>query len=347
MGDDDAGERLDRWMARTWPDLSRSRWKALVEQGQVSRLGDPPVVVGDPSASVRAGQAYEVTVPAPRPATPEPQAIALDILYEDDDLIVLNKPVGLAVHPAVGNWSGTLVNALLHHCAGSLSGIGGVERPGIVHRLDKDTSGVMVAAKNDRAHQGLSAQFAAHTVERAYLAATRGAPKPRSGRLETRLARSDRDRRKQAVFPLDLTQKGKVAVTNYVTCETFGHEPRQPVGTPQAALVECRLETGRTHQIRVHMAHLGAPILGDPLYGKGGRALAQQAEGRAMPDHGGTLEGGDDQTAPHARTLREFRRQALHAGVLGFTHPVTGAVLRFERPPPKDMQRLLKFLALL
>ncbi len=324
---ENSGGRVDRWLSQLWPDLSRSRYKALIEAGHLTAND---AVLTDPSAKVQAGCAYSLTIPAPAPAIPKPEDLLLSVLYEDQSLIVIDKAVGMAVHPAVGNWSGTLVNALLHHCAGSLSGIGGVERPGIVHRLDKDTSGVMVVAKTDAAHQGLAAQFATHSLERAYLACTRGAPSPRSGRIETRLARSDGDRRKQAVLSVDHEGKGKVAITNYQTLSTYGQEPNQPVGTPQAALVECRLETGRTHQIRAHMAHLGAPLLGDPLYGKGGRALAQQTDG----------QGGE-------RVLREFRRQALHAAVLGFDHPATGEAMRFETPPPKDMQRLIKFLELL
>ncbi len=343
-----AGMRLDRWMAGMWMDLSRSRCKALVEAGHV-RVDDAPA--GDPAAKVRAGQHVALNLPPPRAATPQPEAIALDVLFEDPHLIVLNKPAGIAVHPAAGHWTGTLVHALLHHCAGQLSGIGGVERPGIVHRLDKDTSGVLVAAKTDAAHQGLSALFAAHDMERAYLACTRGAPKPRSGRLETRLARSDGDRRKQAVIPLSLENKGKIAVTHYATQDTFGQEPGQAVGAPQAALVECRLETGRTHQIRVHMAHLGAPLLGDPLYGKGGRTLAQRVERKAPQGAAGRTDqadaDADDAPASQGRVLREFRRQALHAAILGFRHPITGEALRFETPPPKDMQRLIAFLRLL
>lgn len=318
---EDAGERLDRWMARTFEDLSRSRCKALIESGAVRVDGE---ILGDPSAKVRTGALYEVSIPAPEPDTPEPEDIALEVLFEDDHLIVINKPAGMTVHPAAGNWTGTLVNALLHHCAGSLSGIGGVQRPGIVHRLDKDTSGVMVAAKSDPAHQGLSALFASHEMERAYLACVRGAPKPRAGRLETRLTRSPHDRKKIAVIAGPASKAGKVAVTNYKTLETYGQAPGKSVGTPMACLVECRLETGRTHQIRVHMAHLAAPLLGDPLYGRTRSApLARLDEGKAF---------------------RDFKRQALHAAVLGFIHPVTGEEMRFETQPPHDMQRLIGFL---
>ncbi|PWE18637.1 RluA family pseudouridine synthase [Marinicauda salina] len=319
--DEAAGERLDRWMAAIWSDLSRSRCKALVEAGRLF-LDDAPLT--DPSAKVRAGGVYRLDVPVPETATPKPEAIPLDVLYEDDQLIVVNKAAGMTVHPAAGAWTGTLVHALLHHCAGSLSGIGGVERPGIVHRLDKDTSGVMVVAKTDAAHQSLQKQFADHTVERAYLAFVRGAPIPRAGRLETRLARSSHDRKKFAVVRDPDSTAGKIAVTNYRTLATYGQEPRAAIGAPMAALVECRLETGRTHQIRVHMAHLGCPILGDPLYGRG----------RSTPLA----------TAENGKVFRDFRRQALHAAVLGFDHPATGERLRFETETPKDMQRLQGFL---
>lgn len=318
---EDNGERLDRWMAALWDDLSRSRCKALVEQGCLFMDGAP---LTDPSAKVREGAVYRLDVPAPVEATPKPEDIPLEVLFEDEHLIVINKPAGMAVHPAAGNWTGTLVHALLFHCAGSLSGIGGVERPGIVHRLDKDTSGVMVAAKTDKAHQGLSEQFAAHSVERAYLAFTRSAPQPRSGRIETRLARSSHDRKKMAVIDTPGSQAGKHAITNYETLKTFGQEPGKSVGHPMCALVRCRLETGRTHQIRVHMAHIGCPLLGDPVYGRG----------RSTPL--AKLDSGKD--------FKDFRRQALHAAVLGFEHPVTGEQVRFETDLPKDMQRLEGFL---
>jgi len=317
----DAGERLDRWMANLWPDLSRSRCKALVEQGHLYLDG---AVFTDPSAKIKPESVYRLDLPPPVQATPKPENIPLDVLFEDDQLIVVNKPAGLAVHPAAGNWTGTLVHALLHQCAGTLSGIGGVERPGIVHRLDKDTSGVMVAAKTDKAHQGLSDQFAAHSVERAYLAFTRSAPKPKAGRIETRIARSSHDRKKMAVIDTPGSEAGKHAITNYKTLKSFGQEPGKAVGHAMAALVECRLETGRTHQIRIHMAHIGCPLLGDPVYGRG----------RSTPLV--KLDSGKD--------FKDFRRQALHAAILGFEHPVTGEHLRFETEPPKDMQRLQGFL---
>jgi 23S rRNA pseudouridine1911/1915/1917 synthase len=265
-------------------------------------------VVTDASAKAWPGE-YRLHVPPPRPAEPEAEAIALAILWEDEDLIVLDKPAGMAAHPAPGTQDGTLVNALLHHAAGRLSGIGGVMRPGIVHRLDKDTSGVMVVAKSDRAHAGLSALFARHDIERTYLALTRGAPEPRRGEIETQIGRSSSDRKKMAV----LKAGGRRALTRYATEEAWG-----PAERPLAARVRCTLETGRTHQIRVHLASRGAPCLGDALYGSGPPAAAVR---EAVAEAGLT-------------------RQALHAAVLGFVHPVSGERLRFETPPPDDMRRL-------
>ncbi len=317
----DSGERLDRWMATIWSELSRSRCKALVEDGHLYLNGAP---LTDPSAKVRGGGVYRLDMPVPVAAIPKPENIPLNVLFEDDQLIVINKPAGMAAHPAAGNWTGTLVHALLFHCAGTLSGIGGVERPGIVHRLDKDTSGLMVAAKTDKAHQSLSDQFAARGIERAYLAFTRSAPQPRTGRIEARLARSRHDRKKMAVIDTLDSRAGKYAITNYKTLETFGREPGKSVDHPMAGLVECRLETGRTHQIRAHMAHIGCPLLGDPVYGRGRSVLL------AKLDDG--------------KIFRDFRRQALHAAVLGFDHPITGKTIRFETILPKDMQRLRGFL---
>lgn len=264
------------------------------------------------SAKAQAGD-YVVSAPPPRAAEPEPEAIPLAVLFEDADIIVVDKPAGMAVHPAPGSETGTLVNALLHHAAGRLSGIGGVARPGIVHRLDKGTSGVMTAAKTDRAHAGLSALFARHDIEREYLALTRGAPEPRWGEVETLLGRSPSDRKKMAV----LKSGGRRALTRYAVERTWGPAER-PQDKPWAGRVRCRLETGRTHQIRVHLAHKGAPCLGDPLYGSG---LPAAAVREAVAQAG-------------------LARQALHAAVLGFTHPVTGEALRFETPPPEDMLRV-------
>jgi 23S rRNA pseudouridine1911/1915/1917 synthase len=315
------GLRIDRWLADELEEYSRSRFKALIEDGQVRCNGVP---VTNAAAKTLAGAEYVVTIPPLTAPEPEPEAIPLEVAFEDEHLIIVNKPAGMAVHPAAGNWTGTLVHALLHHCAGTLSGIGGVERPGIVHRLDKDTSGLLVAAKSDAAHQGLSEQFAAHTVERAYTAFTRSSPEPRSGRIDTRIARSDTDRKKMAVVNRQNSIAGKQAVTNYQTLKSYGREGGAMLGRGLAAKVECRLETGRTHQIRVHMAHIGCPLLGDPVYGRGrSQKLKELDDGRAFKD---------------------FRRQALHARLLGFVHPITQARLSFEADLPKDLQKLEKFL---
>ncbi|HYE44170.1 MAG TPA: RluA family pseudouridine synthase [Caulobacter sp.] len=296
--------RLDKALADRAPELSRGRIQALMAAGLVSRGGR---AVTDASAKAAPGL-YQILVPPPVAAEPRPEAIPLAVLFEDAHLIVVDKPAGMAAHPGPGTPSGTLVNALLHHCGDSLSGIGGVARPGIVHRLDKDTSGVMVAAKTDAAHAGLSALFAAHDIDRAYIAFTRGAPKPARGTIETRIGRSSHDRKKMAV----LKAGGREAVTHYEVEHLFGGD------RPLAARVRCRLETGRTHQIRVHLASKGAPCLGDAVYGSG----APAAPVRAVIEAAG------------------LRRQALHAAVLGFAHPVTGETLRFETPLPGDLAAL-------
>jgi 23S rRNA pseudouridine1911/1915/1917 synthase len=257
---------------------------------------------------------YRLEIPAPLAAEPVPEAIPLSVLYEDAYLIVVDKPAGMAVHPAPGSESGTLVNALLHHCGASLSGIGGVARPGIVHRIDKDTSGIVVVAKTDVAHHGLSALFHDHDIERTYIALTRGAPRASRGTIEGAIARSTSDRKKMAM----VRSGGRHAVTHYVVERAFG-----PVEKPLAARVACTLETGRTHQIRVHLAAQGAPCLGDPAYGSGPPANAVKA---AIAQAGLT-------------------RQALHAAVLGFRHPVSGETLRFESPLPPDMAALEALLA--
>ncbi len=335
-----AGERLDKWLPIAAPELSRSRAKAIIEKGDVL-LDDTAIT--SPKHKVIADGRYVILMPPPLDAEPLPEDIPLDVLFEDEHLIIINKPAGLVVHPAPGSTSGTLVNALLHHCAGQLPGIGGVARPGIVHRLDKDTSGVMVAAKTEFAHTGLSSLFQAHFMERAYLAVTRGAPRPLLGKIETRIARSTTDRKKMAVVresrlsasaewhgesEEDYEQKGKHAITNYKVLEQFGRIDATS-GLPAATLTECRLETGRTHQIRVHMAHIGAPLLGDQTYGRY-RGLKAHGSGPAF------------ETATHA--CKEFKRQALHAAILGFEHPVTGENLRFEVEPPEDMLNLLAAL---
>jgi 23S rRNA pseudouridine1911/1915/1917 synthase len=306
---DAAGLRLDKALADAFPTLSRARLQALLSEGAVTR--DGAVLTGG-SAKAQSGL-YSVALPPVAPATPQSQAIPLTVLYEDADLIVIDKPAGMAAHPAPGTPDGTLVNALLAHCGDSLSGIGGVARPGIVHRLDKDTSGVMVAAKTDRAHAGLSALFATHDIERTYIALTRGAPSPTTGRIHTRIGRSTGDRKKMAV----LKAGGREAITDYIVQTTFG-EPAKAGGAPLAARVACTLHTGRTHQIRVHLSSKGSPILGDAVYGSGSPAAPVRA---AIAEAG-------------------LARQALHAAVLGFVHPVTGERLRFETAPPADMLAL-------
>lgn len=308
---EEAGARLDKWLAARLPDLSRTRVKALIEEGLVMSAGQ---TIADASHRVKPGQAFTVTVPPDAPAEPEPQAMDLVVVYEDDDLIVVDKPPGLVVHPAPGSPDRTLVNALLAHCGESLSGIGGVRRPGIVHRIDKDTSGLMVAAKNDRAHAGLSAQFAAHALERAYKAVVWGLPVPREGTIEGAIGRSPHDRKKMAV----VTSGGKHALTRYRVV--------RPYAGGAVSLVECRLATGRTHQIRVHMTSIGHPLVGDQTYGR-----PRAARTRGLP--------------PEARDrLASFPRQALHAYLLGFSHPSSGEHMIFESPMPSDINLLLKFL---
>ncbi|WP_232629625.1 RluA family pseudouridine synthase [Methylobacterium sp. Leaf118] len=312
-----APERLDRVLARGFEDLSRARLQALARDGFVVCDG---VAIRDPSRKVAGGSRIEVRVPAPKPAEPQGEALPLAVVHEDDDLIVIDKPAGLVVHPAAGHEDGTLVNRLIAHCGASLSGIGGVRRPGIVHRLDKDTSGLLVVAKNDLAHQGLSAQFADHgrggALERAYLALVWGVPEPRAGTVTAALARSRHNREKIAVVR---DGEGRHAVTHY-----------RVEGVPDAAgltaLLRCRLETGRTHQIRVHLAHRGHPLLGDPVYGGAFKTKAARLA-----------------EAPRA-ALGALGRQALHAVELGFLHPRTSERLRFESPMPEDFAGLLAAL---
>jgi 23S rRNA pseudouridine1911/1915/1917 synthase len=293
--------RLDKALAEALPDISRARLQALMAEGALTREG---VTLADPAARAVSGL-YRLAIPPAVPAEPQAQDLGLAVLFEDESLIVVDKPPGMSAHPAPGSEAGTLVNALIHHCGASLSGIGGVARPGIVHRLDKGTSGVMVAAKTDAAHQGLSRLFAGHDIDRAYIALVRGAPSPAHGTVATRIGRSTHDRKKMAV----LSRGGREAITHYQVERPFG-----PVTKPLAARVRCRLETGRTHQIRVHLAHKGSPCLGDPVYGAGPPAPAVRAAIQAAGLH----------------------RQALHAAVLGFVHPLTGEALRFETAPPAD-----------
>ena len=304
-----AGQRLDRTLAQVWPDLSRSRLKALIDEGALR--GPRPLA---PSDKLREGEALELTLPPPAPATPKPQAIPLTILFEDDALLVIDKPAGLVVHPAPGHPDGTLVNAVLAHCGESLAGIGGKRRPGIVHRLDKDTSGVMVVAKTEAAHHGLVEQFSVHSIEREYLAFTAGIPNPAQGTVDAPIGRHRVDRKRMAV-----TATGRPARTHYRVEEVFG------MG---AALVRCSLETGRTHQIRVHLAHTGHPVLGDPVYARTSKAR-RASLGEA------------------ADAVAALGRQALHAAVLGFQHPISADTVRFTSGLPPDLRSMHKILTAL
>lgn len=299
-----AGWRLDRALAVVVPTLSRERLKVLTKSGALTSNG---VAVRDPALKVKGDEQFTLVLPEPTPAHNIAQEIPLTIVFEDEHLLVVDKPAGLVVHPAAGNLDGTLVNALLHHCGGSLSGIGGVARPGIVHRIDKDTSGLLVVAKHDRAHEGLAKQFADHSIDRRYLAIVSDSPRLMEGSVDAYLARSSGDRRKVAIVE---EGRGKRAVTHWKKLKEL----------KGAALVECRLETGRTHQVRVHMASIGHPLVGDPVYGRTRRA--------------------------HKQLLRDlkFHRQALHAAHLGFIHPITKDRLSFESALPSDMQQLFSAL---
>jgi 23S rRNA pseudouridine1911/1915/1917 synthase len=301
-----SGERLDRALAVALPGLTRSRVKALIEGRRVALAGGQ--TIEEPSRKVKTGERFVVDIPEPEPAVPQPQAMALEILFEDDDLLVLDKPAGLVVHPAPGNADNTLVNALLAHCGESLSGIGGVRRPGIVHRLDKDTSGVLVVAKHDRTHQALSKLFAAHDLTRIYQALVWGAPKAPKGTVEAAIGRHPVDRKRMTVR----RSGGRSALTEYWIEKRYG-----PPLAPIACLVGAKLGTGRTHQVRVHLAHLGCPVVGDPVYGR-------KSRGSAVP-----------------QALKDFPRQALHAAILEFRHPTTGKVMRFATELPQDFRRLI------
>ncbi|MEY4671684.1 MAG: hypothetical protein RLZZ415_1563 [Pseudomonadota bacterium] len=296
------GERLDKALSLA-SGLSRERIKTLMGEGRVALDG---IAASQASLKPAAGTAFAIAVPATAPAEAIAQDIPLSIVFEDEHLIVVDKPAGLVVHPAAGNLDGTLVNALLHHCQGQLSGIGGVARPGIVHRIDKETSGLLVVAKTDAAHEGLAKQFADHSIHRAYLAIVAGVPKQPSGTVSGHIGRSDHDRKKMAVLH-ELNKRGKHAVTHYRLIETLA----------SAALVECRLETGRTHQVRVHMASIGHSLLGDPVYGRNPQRLKP------------------------ILTQLHFARQALHAAELGFIHPVTGEAQSHASALPADMAGLL------
>jgi 23S rRNA pseudouridine1911/1915/1917 synthase len=314
--DDHAGWRLDRFLVAALPDFSRSRLQQLLEEGAVA-IG--AATIRDANHRVKPGEDYVVTVPPTAPALPQGQDIPLEVIYEDTDLIVINKPAGLVVHPAAGNPDGTLVNALIAHCGASALAIGGEARPGIVHRLDKDTSGLLVAAKTERAMASLAKQFANHTIERAYNAVVWGSPRDSTGMIESQIGRSPFDRKRMAV----LRGGGKLARTRYKVIEKFG-----PVDRPFASLIECRLETGRTHQIRVHLTHLGHPLIGDPQYGRSRTAPRGKSDAEL---HAFSVAAG-------------FPRQALHAFVLGFQHPSLHRTLRFEAPWPADFAQLVEAL---
>jgi len=306
----EADTRLDRLLAAHLPDLSRSRLKALVESGHVTASG---ATISDPSYRVKPGQAFTITIPPARPAKPQGQSIALDIVYEDTDLIVINKPAGMVIHPAPGNPDLTLVNALIAHCGDSLSGIGGELRPGIVHRLDKDTSGLLVAAKNDMAHRALREAFDAHAIERAYKAVVWGVPVPPTGEIGGNIGRHPTDRKRMAI----VARGGKTALTRYRVLRALG---------TGHSLVECRLATGRTHQIRVHLAAIGHPVVGDATYGRMTAGRIGVSSGRSHT------------------VLAAFGRQALHAYLLGLRHPRTGAPVRWEVDLSSDINELISIL---
>ncbi|MBN9672517.1 RluA family pseudouridine synthase [Roseibium aggregatum] len=316
---DDAGKRLDAVLASHVEVLSRNRIQSLIKSGDVT-VGGAKIV--EPKYRVNEGDALVLVLPEAEDPEPKGEDIPLSVVFEDEHLIVIDKPAGLVVHPGAGNWTGTLVNALIHHCGDSLSGIGGVKRPGIVHRIDKDTSGLLVVAKTDRAHQGLAAQFADHgrtgPLERAYAALVWGAPSGLKGTIDANLARSQTNRQKIAV----VKTAGRRAITHWQVKERFGGHSEDAL----AALMECRLETGRTHQIRVHMAHIGHPLIGDDDYGSGFKTKINRLE------------------EPLKGVVAGFTRQALHAGLLAFEHPINGKTLRFESPYPEDFATLLSTL---
>jgi len=308
------GMRLDKLLSDALPDVSRSRLKALIKEGNITAAGK---TIKSPSYGVKSGEVFVVGMPEAEDADPTPEDIPLDVIFEDEHLIVVNKPAGMVVHPAPGSPTGTLVNALLYHCGNSLSGIGGVKRPGIVHRIDKETSGLLVMAKHDKAHNGLAEQFADHTTERRYIAVCKGHLMPPTGKIEGNIARHPVDRKRMAVTE----RGGKWAATHYQQLASFAQ-----AGTPLATQIECQLETGRTHQIRVHMAHIGHPLVGDPVYG-GSNRLSNRIKG------------------PARDALQSFKRQALHALSLGFRHPISGKLFKFESELPYDIKELLEALA--
>lgn len=304
------GWRLDKFLAREVPEISRARLQQLIKQGCVSRNGE---AIADSSFKIHSGDVFEIEIPPAEDAVPEAEDIPLDVVYEDKDLIVVNKPAGMTVHPAPGAYNHTLVNALLFHCKDGLSGIGGVKRPGIVHRIDKDTSGLLVAAKNDTAHRFLTEQFSEHSIERTYLAFVYGVPQPMNGEVNANIGRSPYDRKKMAILP----SGGKPAVTHYETLKICGRT---------ASLIQCRLETGRTHQIRVHMSSLGCHLIGDQVYIKSKKTSVSGV------------------SAEVKEFINTFPRQALHAQTLGFVHPRTKEFMQFSSPLPADLQELSAIL---
>lgn len=303
----ESGMRLDKWLSESLPEFSRARLKTLILTGRTKIRG---VTVSEPSTKIKPGDVAKLTVPPTISANPLGQQIPLDIVYEDNSIIVINKQAGMVVHPAAGNPDGTLVNALIAHCGESLSGIGGVRRPGIVHRLDKNTSGLMVAAKTDEAHRELSKGFKSRTIHRTYLALVWGNPAPQVGEISENIGRSQKNRKKMTV----LISGGRKALTKYKVLETWGK---------QVSLVECVLDTGRTHQIRVHLAHRGHPVIGDPTYG------------RISPNRLETVPG------PAKELIKGLKRQFLHAKALELPHPITGEDLRFETPLPIELKEIL------
>ncbi len=304
------GLRIDKFLTTCFPELSRSQLQKLIKNGNVSCDDD---IIPDVSFKVRENDSYQLYLPPPADAEPQPENIPLNVVYEDEDVIVVDKPAGMTVHPAPGAPNGTLVNALLYHCGNSLSGVGGVKRPGIVHRIDRFTSGLLVVAKNDAAHQSLSAQFFDHSIERTYFALVYGVPNPLNGTIDKNIARSSFDRKKMAV----VASAGKHAVTHYQTKEVFKNI---------ASLVQCNLETGRTHQIRVHMASIGCNLIGDQVYEKAKKTLI-----KAISEE-------------DKKFINSFPRQALHAATLGFVHPRTGQLMHFASPFPEDFLALLNVL---
>jgi 23S rRNA pseudouridine1911/1915/1917 synthase len=311
------GLRLDRFLSERLPELSRTRVQSLIKEGRVSLSG---ATIVDVKYRVKPGERFALDLPEAAPPKPSAEAIPLAVVYEDDALIVIDKPAGLVVHPGAGHGAGTLVNALIAHCGASLSGIGGVARPGIVHRLDKDTSGLMVVAKTDAGHRALAEQFADHgrsgALERGYLALVWGSPSRSHGTIDAAIGRHPTSRTKMAVLP---SSKGRKAVTHWRVIETFGRG-KEPI----ASLVECMLETGRTHQVRVHLAHIGHPLIGDPLYGAGYKSKL-----RKLPE-------------PLGGKLAALSRQALHAARLAFAHPETGTLLKFNSPLPVQLSEIVQ-----